>query len=99
MIDMEIMKYYSKRRDAAQRYVPPEINVHFITEALPFAVERCFRFENLLTNDWLWLGLMKGIYKDEFGEAKRERSRKNQEKIAWIKSLRILWNLLQNKLC
>ena len=61
MIDMEIVKIYSNRRDVAQRYVLSETNLLFIAEAPPFAVERFFYSENVQTIDWLWFKLMQAI--------------------------------------
>ena len=66
---MKLTKY----QKAASRYIPLETNVLFIAESPPDAIERYFYFENVQEQDSLWVGLMKALYKGEFGETSRER--------------------------
>ena len=61
---------------AANQYIPFETNVLFIAEAPPAALDRYFYFDNVQEQDSLWIGLMKALYKGEFGETSRERLRK-----------------------
>jgi hypothetical protein len=64
------------RMQAAAKYKPANTRVLFIAEAPPNEESRYFYFDRVFEQDWLWLGLMKGLYPSEFGESSRERLRK-----------------------
>ena len=78
---MESHHPIDKRRAASQRYKPDKVSTLFIAEAPPCADDRYFYFENVPEQDSLWIELTKAIYKDEFGETKKERPRKG----AWLR--------------
>lgn len=63
-------------KEAAEKYNSLETNILYIAESPPSALERYFYYENVKTDDWLWIGLMRAIYLDEFGETSIERQRK-----------------------
>lgn len=64
------------RAQAAAKYKPKRTRVLFIAEAPPDAEDRYFYFENVDEQDWLWLGLMKALFPNEFGKTSDERKRK-----------------------
>ena len=64
------------RLKAATKYKPAKTRVLFIAESPPQASERYFYFANVKGHDALWVGLMKALYKSEWGETKKERKRK-----------------------
>ena len=70
---------------AAEYFKPEKTRLLFLAEAPPLphppSPERYFYYLDVKTNDWLWIGLMKAIYGEEFGEVKKERSRK----FDWLK--------------
>ncbi|PYV03972.1 MAG: hypothetical protein DMG26_08500 [Acidobacteria bacterium] len=47
-----------------------------MAEAPPLSLERYFYFEDVKRADWLWIALMKVLYKSEWGSTKTERLRK-----------------------
>ena len=57
---------------AADYFAPEKTNLLFLAEAPPSSVERYFYYPNVRTNDWLWIGLMKAIYSEQFKEPKTE---------------------------
>ena len=65
-----------KRKKSAEKYNPLETNILYIAESPPSAPGRYFYCENVKTDDWLWIGLMRAIYLDEFGETSIERQKK-----------------------
>jgi hypothetical protein len=63
--------------EAAMKYVPKRgTKVLFIAEAPPNLIERYFYFEDVEKGDWLWIGLMKALYPQDWKETKEERKRK-----------------------
>ena len=63
--------------ESALKYVPKYgTKVLFIAEAPPNSIERYFYFEDVAKGDWLWIGLMKALYAQDWKETKEERKRK-----------------------
>jgi hypothetical protein len=62
--------------EAAKKYAPTRTGVLFVAEAPPDSLDRYFYFEEMERDDWLWIGLMKAIYPNEWGRTKEERTRK-----------------------
>jgi len=70
---------------AATKYRPKgETQVLFIAEAPPNSIDRYFYFEDVEKGDWLWIGLMKVLYAQDWKETKEERKRKRW----WLARLR-----------
>ena len=62
---------------AAEKYLPHgATRILFVAEAPPLSLERYFYFEDVKRADWLWIALMKVLYKSEWGSTKTERLRK-----------------------
>jgi hypothetical protein len=61
---------------AAARYKPRQVQLLFIAESPPRALERYFYYENSKRGDWLWIALMKGLFGGEFKDTKSERPQK-----------------------
>ena len=78
VIELEMLKVH---KETAALYVPERTRILFVAESPPMAKERYFYFPNVLTQDSLWVQLMRAIYGDEFGDTKFERSKKVQ----WLK--------------
>jgi hypothetical protein len=66
------------RSAAAARYIPNHTRVLFIAEAPPNSPDRYFYFEDVKRDDWLWIALMKALYRPELKDTKEERKRKRQ---------------------
>ncbi len=65
----------------AKQYLPQgRVRVLFIAEAPPCSMDRYFYFEDVQRGDWLWIGLMKALYPQEWSgtETKFHRQRKKQ---------------------
>ena len=69
-----------KHKEAAEKYSPLETNILYIAESPPSDPKHYFYYEDVKTGDWLWIGLMRAIYLDEFGETSIER----QIKKMWL---------------
>jgi hypothetical protein len=68
-----------KYLEAARQYAPQDaVNVLFVAEAPPNAIERYFYFEDVQTSDWLWIGLMKCLYPAKWSATKLERKNKRE---------------------
>ena len=67
----------SQYEEAAARYTPSETRVLFIAESPPASIDRYFYYPDVREHDYLWVGLMKALYLDAFGETKDERKRKH----------------------
>ena len=62
---------------AAARYAPSETRVLFVAESPPASIDRYFYYKDVRKHDDLWIGLMKALYPEEFGETSEERKRKH----------------------
>ena len=69
-------KKRSQYAKAAAKYKPRQVQVLFIAESPPTAIDRYFYFENSKRGDWLWIALMRGLFNGEFNDTKSERLRK-----------------------
>lgn len=66
----------------AEKYKPlGRTRILFIAEAPPNSLDRYFYFENVQTNDWLFINLMKALYQDKWRSPREERKIKNE----WLK--------------
>ncbi len=72
------------RSQAAAKYKPSKARVLFVAEAPPAEADRYFYFEHVWEGDWLWCGLMKALYPNQFGETRAERLRKGY----WLERFR-----------
>lgn len=92
---MDILDY----QEAASKYAPSETTILFIAESPPYSRERYFYFEDVPTDDWLWIGLMKVLYPVDFMKAKIERPKKPK----WLNRFRndgyMLTDALKEPLC
>jgi len=66
----------TSRSQAAAEYKPDKTRVLFIAEAPPNDEDRYFYFEDVPRNDWLWIAVMKALFRSEWGRTKEERIRK-----------------------
>ena len=71
----------SEYEEAAERYAPSETRVLFVAESPPASIDRYFYYPDVREHDQLWLGMMKALYRREFGEARDERPHKH----FWLK--------------
>jgi hypothetical protein len=72
------------RMRAAAKYRPSRARVLFIAEAPPNEESRYFYYEDVFNEDWLWIGIMKGLYRLTFGVSNQERPRKKY----WLEQFR-----------
>ncbi|MGI9310113.1 MAG: hypothetical protein ACR2P7_01105 [bacterium] len=74
----------AKRRAAAERYKPAQVNALFIAEAPPCDEQRYFYFADVADKDSLWVELTKLLYADSFGATSDERKAKHD----WLRRFR-----------
>ncbi len=77
---MALMNFDSYE-SAADYFAPENTNLLFLAEAPPSSVERYFYYPRVQEHDWLWIGLMRAIYGEQFGDVYIERS----HKMDWLK--------------
>jgi hypothetical protein len=58
------LNYAAQRERAREHYRPQRVDVLFVAEAPPLAVDRFFYFEKVVTHDWLFLALMRWLYEE-----------------------------------
>lgn len=66
----------NRYEEAGRQYSPASVDILFVAEAPPSALERYFYFPEVREHDHLWVALMRALYPQEFGETGQERSRK-----------------------
>ena len=83
--NLMVLMNFDSYESAADYFAPENTNLLFLAEAPPSSLERYFYYPNVQEHDWLWIGLMRAIYGEQFGDVYLERFRK----MYWLEEFQI----------
>ena len=73
--DCSIFRHAARYEEVARPYIPSKTGVLFVADSRP-AIDLYFYFPKIQKYDWLWVGMMRAIYRDEYGNTNETRSNK-----------------------